>query len=172
MFFKRPKRKPPTFSERVEILKQAGFATQQMADGRVTVSKNGVAAIVGNEGKNQTALEKAGVVINGGICTLYNSGYQMFLETPDGNRIPARAEQLKQLHEFEEDVKEALGLVDLYNTSLGTTTPKHMYDRVYKRDIGQQPTPWVTKDNAYVAPDTKESEHPYTKEPVKLTESK
>jgi hypothetical protein len=81
----------------------------------------------------------------------------MFLELPCGTRLPARAEQLKSLHAFEADVKDALGLVDLYNTSLGTTTRKHMYDRVYKRDTGEQPMPWLHKENRYVTPDTKGS---------------
>ena len=36
--------------------------------------------------------------------------YQMFLETPSGKRIPATAEQLKALHEFEDDIKAALDL--------------------------------------------------------------
>jgi hypothetical protein len=81
----------------------------------------------------------------------------MFLETPGGTRIPATAEQLKALHAFEADVKDALGLIDLYNTSLGTTSRKHMYDRVYKRDIGEQPQPWVRRDNRFVPPDTKGS---------------
>jgi hypothetical protein len=92
----------------------------------------------------------------------------MFLETPSGRRIPATAAELRALHEFEEDVKEALGLVSLYNTSLGTTTPKHMYDRVYKRDAGDQPKPWLNKDNRIVPPDTKHSAHTYTQIPVHL----
>lgn len=171
MFFKRPKQKIPSFSERVDLLKQAGFGTQTQADGRVKITKGGVGAVVGDEGKNQPAIEKAGVLINGEIATLYSAGYQMFLETKDGKRVPATAEQLKALHEFEEDVKYALGLIDLYNTALGTTTPTHMYDRVYKRDSGHQPKPWETKDNRIIPPDTKDSTHDYTKEPVHLAKS-
>ena len=130
MFFRRTRPKIPTFSERVELLRNAGFNTENLPDGRVKVSKHGVAAIVGDEGKNQPAIEKAGVLVGSEIATLLSAGYQMFLETPSGKRLPATAEELKALHEFEEDVKEALGLVSLYNTSLGTTSPKHEYDRV------------------------------------------
>jgi hypothetical protein len=86
-----------------------------------------------------------GVVINGEIATLLSAGYQMFLVTPNGKRFPAQAEQLKALHEFEMDIKEALGLVDLYNTSLGTTSRDHEYDRVTLRDSGTQPKPWENK---------------------------
>lgn len=168
MFFRRGRPKIPTFSERIDLLRAAGFATENRADGRVEVSKHGVAAIIGDEGKNQPAIEKAGVLVNGQVATLYSAGYQMFLEAPDGKRIPATARELKSLHEFEEDVKEALGLESLYNTSLGTTTPKHMYDRVYKRDSGQQPKPWLQKDKRIVPPDTKDSAHAYTEVPVHL----
>jgi hypothetical protein len=159
MFFRREQPKVPGFAERVELLKRAGFTTERLADGRVKISKNGVAAIVGDEGKNQPQMERAGVLVGSEIATLLNSGYQMFLETPRGRRIPATATELKALHEFEEDIKAALGMVDLYNTALGTTTPKHMYDRVYKRDTGHQPKPWEEKEHRVVPPNTKGSMH-------------
>jgi hypothetical protein len=157
MFFRRKRPKVPTFAERVELLRQAGFETEALPDGRVKMSKHGVAAIVGDEGKNQPEIERAGVLVDAEIAIPLNAGYQMFLETPGGKRLPATAKELKALHEFEEDVKEALGLVSLYNTSLGTTSPKHEYDRVLNRDIGQQPKPWETKDHRAVAPHTKGS---------------
>lgn len=157
MFFRREQPKIPTFAERVDLLRNAGFAADQLSDGRFRVSKNGAAAIIGDEGKNQPSIERAGILIGSEMATLLNAGYQMFLELPGGTRLPARAEQLKALHAFEADVKDALGLVDLYNTSLGTTTRKHMYDRVYKRDTGEQPMPWLRKENRYVTPDTKGS---------------
>ncbi len=168
MFFRRERQKIPSFSERVDLLKNAGFVTDKLPDGRFRVSKQGVAAVIGDEGKNQPDIEKAGLLVGPEIATLLNAGYQMFLELPNGKRIPATATELKALHEFEEDVKEALGLVSLYNTSLGTTSRKHMYDRVFKRDAGQQPQPWLAKDNRIVPPDTKDSPHPYTEVPVHL----
>jgi len=158
MFFRRERTKIPSFPERVDILRRAGFSTEPLPDGRVKLTKNGIGAIIGDEGKNQPSIEKAGVLIDGEIGTLLSTGYQMFLETPSGRRVPAQAEQLHALHEFEDDVKEALDLVNLYNTSLGTTSRKHMYDRVYMRDTGHQPKPWERKDNRFVAPDTKGSQ--------------
>jgi len=157
MFFRREQPKVPTFTERVDLLRKAGFEAQPLPDNRVRISKHGVAAIIGDEGKNQPAIEKAGLLVDSEIAVLLNAGYQMFLETPSGKRLPATAKELKALHEFEEDVKEALGLVSLYNTSLGTTSPKHEYDRVLNRDIGQQPRPWETKEHRAVAPHTKGS---------------
>jgi hypothetical protein len=155
MLFRREKPRIPSFTERIELLRQAGFSTETLPDGRVKITKDGVGAIIGDENKNQPRIERAGILVGSEIATLLFSGYQMFLETPSGKRLPATADQLKALHEFENDVKEALGLVNLYNTSLGTTTRNHMYDRVYKRDLGTQPKPWLAKQNRFVAPDTK-----------------
>lgn len=170
MFFRRERPKIPSFAERVDLLKKAGFGIQTLPDGRVKITKNGIGAIVGDEGKNQPEIEKAGILVGSDIATLLSAGYQMFIETPSGTRLPATADQLKALHQFEDDVKEALDLVHLYNTSLGTTTPKHLYDRVYKRDTGNQPKPWERKDNRIVPPDTKASPHTYTEEPVQFVE--
>ncbi len=155
MFFRRERPKIPTFAERIDLLKNAGFGAQTLPDGRVRITKHGVGAIVGDEVKNQPDIEKAGILVGSEVATLLNRGYQMFLETPSGKRLPAHAEQLHALHEFEDDIKKALDLVNLYNTSLGTTTPKHMYDRVFKRDSGQQPKPWLKKDNRIAPPNTK-----------------
>jgi hypothetical protein len=145
MFFRRERTRTPSFSERIDLLRQAGFSTGTLADGRVKITKNGVGAIVGDEGKNQPQFERAGILAGSEIATLLNHGYQMFLETPAGKRYPATARELKALHEFEEDLKAALELTDLYNTSLGTTSRKHVYDRVTKRDEGLQPKPWERK---------------------------
>lgn len=159
MFFRRDRPKVASFSERLNLLKQAGFATEDLADGRVKITKHGVGAVAGDENRNQPGIERAGVLVGGEIGVLVACGYQEFIELPNGRRFPATAEQLKNLHEFEEDVKEALGLISLYNTSLGTTSRKHIYDRVYKRDSGQQPKPWEKKEHRAVAPDTKGSLH-------------
>lgn len=155
MLFRRERPKIPTFSERVDLLREAGFATEALPDGRVKITKNGIGAVIGDEGKNQPEIERAGVLLGSEIAVLLNRGFQMFLEAPSGRRIAATADQLKALHQFEDDVKDALGLINLYNTSLGTTSRRHMYDRVFKRDIGAQPMPWLTKENRFVPPNTK-----------------
>jgi hypothetical protein len=145
MFFRQAPIKVPTFLERVDLLRKAGFSTENLTDGRVKIVKHGVAAVIGDAGKNQPEIDKAGIVVGAEIAVLLSGGYQMFLETPGGKRLPATATELKALHSFEEDVKEALGVISLYNTSLGTTSAKHMYDRVTKRDFGTQPKPWEKK---------------------------
>ncbi len=75
---------------------------------------------------------------------LVNRGYQVFWRTPAGRSLPAHASQLKLLHNFEEDLKEGLGLPSLYNESLGTTSDLHLYDRVEDRDQGIH-KPWEGK---------------------------
>lgn len=156
LFFRRERLKIPTFAERVDLLKEAGFAADTLPDGRVKITKNGIGAIFGDSA-GQPKIERAGVLVRGEIAILLNRGYQMFLEAPSGARVPATARQLKALHDFEDDVKNALGLTNLYNTSLGTTSRRHMYDRVFKRDTGAQPKPWLNKENRFVAPATKSS---------------
>lgn len=157
MFFRREQPKKLSFREHVDLLRKAGFNTQELPNGRVKITKHGVAGIIGDTDAHQPEIERAGILIGDEIATLLSRGYQMFLETPSGHRAPARADQLTNLHEFEADVKDALGLMDLYNTSLGTTSRKHMYDRVFRRDTGDQPKPWEKKDNRFVPPDTKGS---------------
>jgi hypothetical protein len=145
MFFRRERPRIPSFAERVDLLARAGFAISKLPDGRVKVIKHDVAAVIGDEGKNQPDIEKAGILAGNEIAVLLSGGYQMFFETPSGKRLPAQAEQLRALHQFEDDVKDALGLANLYNTSLGTTSSKHLYDRVTKRDSVSVPKPWEKK---------------------------
>ncbi len=159
MFFRRHPPKVVSFAEKVDILKGSGFGTQSLPDGRVRISKHGIGAIIGDEGKGQAEIERAGVLVGGDIAVLLSAGYQLFIELPNGSRLPATSEQLHNLHQFEDDVKEALGVVNLYNTSLGTTSRKHLYDRVFKRDSGAQPKPWEKKQNRFAAPNTKGSLH-------------
>lgn len=159
MFFRRERPKVVTFNDRIELLKKAGFATTATSDGRILIQKHGVGAVVGDEEKGHPGIERAGVLIGSKLGILLNAGYQMFLETPDGKRYPATADQLRALHQFEDDVKDALNLTNLYNTSLGTTSRLHQYDRVTARDTGRQPKPWEKKDHSYHTPEGKGNLH-------------
>ena len=55
---------------------------------------------------------------------------------------PALADELKALHEFEEDLKEGLGQESYYNESLGTVSTFYLYDRVKDRDRGVARRVW------------------------------
>ena len=87
-------------------------------------------------------MERAGWVVNGETALLVDGGFQKFWRVGDQRKAPALAHELKTLHNFEEDLREALGLTSLYNTSLGTVNDVHMYDRVQGRDLGGKRRPW------------------------------
>jgi hypothetical protein len=124
MFFRRKQTKEPTFEDRLEALRRAGFEVARQADGRVQVSKHGCGALI-----SAGRIERAGWLLGGNVAQLVDGGYQKFWEAP-GRRVPALASQLQALHEFEEDLRAALGIESLYNTSLGTTNDLHLYDRL------------------------------------------
>ncbi len=142
MFFRRVKPHVPTFSERLDTLRKAGFNVQADGASKARISKNGIAADVEDRGSADLHVNKAGALIGKEIGLLVHGGYQSFLRTPSGRVEPALARQLKALHQFEEDLKEGLGLTSLYNESLGTTFDQHMYDRVLNRDRGVPQRPW------------------------------
>ena|SRR5579862_4211965 len=141
MFFKTPKPHQYTFSERLGALKQFGFAVSE-SGGKATVTRKGCGAMLEDAGEGKVKVGKAGVMIGDEIAMLINGGYEMFLRTPSGKERPALATQLKELHAFDEDLREGLGQISLYNLSLGTTSDDHLYDRVQDRDSRHQPRPW------------------------------
>lgn len=139
MFFRREKVHVSTFNERIDNVKKFGIAAQNEGGGRVKLSRNGIGAIVTDVPNDRPHVDRAGLIIGNEIGALVNGGYQQFWLTPSKKRVPAQAAQLRALHEFEEDVKEGLGLTSLYNTSLGTTSALHLYDRVEERDMTVHP---------------------------------
>ena len=145
MFFRREKPHEPSFSERIGNLKSFGFTASLVDSERAKVSRDGIGAIVEDRAGQRPHVNKAGLIMGDEIGLLVNAGYQMFWKAPSGRRAPAQAEQLKNLHNFEEDLKEGLGLPSLYNESLGTTSDLHLYDRVEHRDDGTAHQPWEQK---------------------------
>jgi hypothetical protein len=133
MFFRNAKPKQWTFDDRLASLTQTGFSVSRDS-GHAMVTRGGFAATLEDHGNGQVAIGKAGVLIGKEIGVLTSHGYQMFLRTPSGKELPALATHLKGLHAFDEDLREALGLTNLYNLALGTTSEAHMYDRVVDRD--------------------------------------
>jgi hypothetical protein len=142
MFFRNQKPHQDTFEEHLAKLRQAGFLVEPETPGRAKVLRGGNGAIVEDATGDKVKLGKAGVLVGGEIALLISGGYQMFLRTPSGKEVPALAPQLKSLHAFDEDLREALGLTSLYNVSLGTTADEHLYDRVEDRDEPRHPRPW------------------------------
>jgi hypothetical protein len=148
MFFRRETPHQPSFAERIESLKKFGFAINVLSSGHAQVSRDGIGAIIEERPGQRPHVNKAGLLIGDEIGALVNGGYQMFWRTPAAKQVPAQATQLKLLHNFEEDLKEALGLPSLYNQGLGTTSDLHLYDRVEHRDEAPSPKPWDHKPAA------------------------
>ena len=139
MFFRREKPRATTFSDRLDRLREHGFTVQSVSGG-TTVTKHGCSAVLQDRGDATPAIGKAGVVIGKELGHLVNGGYQQFFITPSGRKVAALAQQLRAVHDFQEDLKEALGLESLYNTALGTVSNEHIYDRVENRDSGVKKT--------------------------------
>jgi hypothetical protein len=78
-------------------------------------------------------LARAGWLLNGEIARLVDRGYQKFIKTSK-LEIPATADRLRALHEFSEELREAIGATSLYNEALGTTSDVYNYDRVQGRE--------------------------------------
>jgi hypothetical protein len=142
MFFRRERPKNPTFADRLDNLRKAGFAVASAPNGVTRVIRSGCAVDLKQNGELVDVSNRAGILMGNEIGVLVDGGYQKFFQTPSGKRKPALAEELKALHEFEEDVKEALGQVNLYNEALGTVSTLYLYDRVADRDQGVPKRAW------------------------------
>lgn len=105
--------------------------------------RDGCAAVLEDAPKlGPRVAERAGVWDGKAIATLVDGGFQKFLQTSEGRRRPALAEDLRAIHAFQEDLREGLGLTSLYNESLGTVSNSYLYDRVKDRDRGVPKRPW------------------------------
>ena len=130
MFFRRKQPTELTFEDRLRLLGQTGFEIVRQPDGRIRVAKHDCAATISPA--HPPRIERAGWMVGDHIALLVDGGYQKFWDSGD-RQVPALASQLQALHAFEEDLRAALGLESLYNTSLGTINDVHNYDRVEGR---------------------------------------
>jgi hypothetical protein len=139
-----------TFDEAVAWLRDHGFDLLEApgVQNRVFIKKyNCSAATEKTDDGGVKIFAYPGYLIGSEIAKLVNRGYQQFFKTTK-TEVPATAEQLKALHEFTEELKEAIGAPSLYNESLGTVSEDYVYDRVEKRDkpLAERPQrPWEKK---------------------------
>jgi len=135
------KKTPPrTFNDVVAILGGQKFDVAPAHDGAkrtpnaVQVRKYGCAAeIAAAPDGTVEILARPGWLLNGEIARLVDRGYQKFLKTSK-MEIPATADHLRAIHEFTEELNEAIGATSLYNQALGTTSNVYNYDRVQGRE--------------------------------------
>lgn len=70
------------------------------------------------------------IMLQGQFTRLWDAGYQKFLITHDSKKVPAHRVQLANLRQFNEELREALGVPTYYNEALGSTCQVTVYDRV------------------------------------------
>jgi hypothetical protein len=73
------------------------------------------------------------IMVKGQFARLWDAGYQKFLITDDGTKLPALAGQLANLRQFNEELRTALGVPTFYNEALGSVSALSVYDRVKGR---------------------------------------
>jgi len=132
-----------TYDEAVAWLRDHGFDLIEApgTQGRVFLKKYSCSAAIQKNGDDGVKIfAYPGYLIGGEISKLVNKGYQQFLKTAK-TEVPATADHLKALHQFSEELKEALNLPSLYNESLGTVSESYHYDRIKDRDKPQVERP-------------------------------
>lgn len=137
------KQKQRTYEEAVSWLREHGFDILDApgTQNRVFLKKLSCsAAIERNPDGGVRLFAKPGYLIGGEISRLIDKGYQKFLKTSK-SEIPATADHLEALHQFSEELREAMGQVSLYNESLGTVSDRYVYDRIEDRDLPEAQRP-------------------------------
>ena len=74
------------------------------------------------------------IMVKGQFSRLWDAGYQKFLLTDEGIKLPALASHLENLRKFNEELRTALGVPTFYNEALGSVSQLSVYDRVKGRE--------------------------------------
>ena len=109
MFFRREKPKVLTFEDHIRNAEQAGFEVKREGDEAVASREFCVARFTMGS-KGHPKFTQLGIRMGAEVAVLVYIGYQMSLQTDSGKKVAAQAVQLKALHAFEEDLREALGM--------------------------------------------------------------
>jgi hypothetical protein len=117
----------------IESLAALGFAVGSTR-GVVRVEKYGSGAEFrkGPDDRYQMTVLPT-IMLNGQFTRLWDAGYQKFLLTDDGLKLPALASHLANLRKFNEELRTALGVPTFYNEALGSVSQVSVYDRVKGR---------------------------------------
>jgi hypothetical protein len=118
----------------IESLAALGFSVGSTR-GVVRVEKYGSGAEFrqGTDGQYQMTIIPT-IMANGQFTRLWDAGYQKFLLTDDGLKLPALASHLENLRKFNEELLTALGVPTFYNEALGSVSQISVYDRVKGRE--------------------------------------
>jgi hypothetical protein len=118
----------------IERLAALGFAVGSTR-GVVRVEKYGCGAEFrqGTDGSYQMTILPT-VMLKGQFTRLWDAGYQKFLLSDEGVKLPALATHLEGLRKFNEELRTALGVPTFYNEALGSVSLLSVYDRVKGRE--------------------------------------
>ncbi len=117
----------------IESLAALGFAVGSTR-GVVRVEKYGCGAEFrkGTDERYQMTIPPT-IMLKGKFTRLWDAGYQKFLLTDEGLKLPALATHLQNLRKFNEELRTALGIPTFYNEALGSVSQVSVYDRVKGR---------------------------------------
>jgi hypothetical protein len=122
------------FSQKaIESLAALGFSVGSTR-GVVRVEKYGCGAEFrkGTDDRFQMTIIPT-IMVKRQFTRLWDAGYQKFLLTDDGLKLPALAYHLENLRKFNEELLTALGVPTFYNEALGSVSQVSVYDRVKGR---------------------------------------
>jgi hypothetical protein len=119
--------------KQMDSLASLGFSVGSTR-GVVRVEKYGSAAEFRQnpDGRFQMTILPS-IMLKGQFTRLWDAGYQKFLLTDDGTKLPALASQLANLRKLNEELRTALGVPTFYNEALGSVSALSVYDRVKGR---------------------------------------
>jgi hypothetical protein len=117
----------------VESLSAQGFLVRS-SGGVARIEKYGCGAELRKSpaGRYQMTIIPS-IMAQGQFTRLWDAGYQKFLLTNEGHKVPIRVAQLGDLRRFNEELRTALGVPTYYNEALGSTCQYTVYDRVKGR---------------------------------------
>lgn len=125
-----------TFDSALTYFRSHGFDVEETAGvaNHVKILKNGCGAVLTRTPNGGAAyVTRPGCLIGGEISALVDRGYQKFLRT-SRLEVAATAVHLHALHDFDEELCEAIGTPDYYNLALGTVSDLYLYDRLKGRE--------------------------------------
>jgi hypothetical protein len=138
----------PNFDQLLDALLKHSFALTPSADvpGGVLISKHGAGAVLAAaEGEKARVVFAVppGAMVGDQVALLLDRGYQKFIKTSQFE-LPATASQLHAIHRFTEELKQMMGVGNLYNEALGSVSDLHEYDRLKGREAAQSAPgrPW------------------------------
>jgi hypothetical protein len=128
---------PPTLDQAIAWLRDHGFEVTSAGPSSFRISKYGCAAILAaglSPLKQKCAVfaQRPGILLGGEIGTIVDRGYQKFVANSK-LEVTATADHLRDLHLFQEELAQAIGLDQIYNEALGTVSDEYLYDRLKGR---------------------------------------